>query len=80
LILFAAPVKAQTDSLAIAATIHQFFQALRDGDTLQMKSLLHDSLVLGTTYRSKNDTPTIIYESPTALIEAIGYKGRSKME
>jgi hypothetical protein len=78
LILFAAPVKAQNDSLAITETIHQFFQALRDGDTLHMKSLLHDSLVLGTTYRSKNDDAIIIYESPAKLIEAIGSKGDQK--
>jgi len=60
--------------LEIKQTIETFFEGFHRGDTLLMKSVLADKVLLHTIFKNKQGTDQLVTEEITTLLKAIGNK------
>lgn len=67
--------QSQSDSSQIASTVIDFFEALREGNAEEMEALLHDSLVLCSTYRNGENEPKTIFESRSEFLNTVRSRG-----
>lgn len=71
-LLLTTVVLAQEDeNTKVKATIDTFFEGFHKGDTILMKSVMMDKMLLQTTYTSKEGINVLVSEEPEKLINAI---------
>ncbi len=61
----------QEEKKAVKATIDTFFEGFHKGDTLLMKSVMMDKILLQTTYTTKEGNNILVSEDASKLISAI---------
>lgn len=61
----------QEEKTAVKATIDTFFEGFHKGDTLLMKSVMMDKILLQTTYTTKEGNNILVSEDASKLISAI---------
>ena len=64
--------RSQDDSLEIRQVIEQFFDALRIGDTSELKKTIEPHLFLSTSGTARNGDPTFFIEEAEEFIESAG--------
>ncbi|MEP5338297.1 MAG: nuclear transport factor 2 family protein [Algibacter sp.] len=71
-ILITASVKAQVDEkYQVKATVDTFFEGFHKGDTVLMKSVMMDKILMQTTYRNKEGKAILVTDDPNKLLNAI---------
>ncbi|TYA71785.1 nuclear transport factor 2 family protein [Seonamhaeicola marinus] len=56
---------------AARATIETFFEGFHKGDTILMKSVMSDKLILQTAFRNKEGKDVLVSDSPDKILKAI---------
>ena len=71
-VLLTSVVFAQEDENAkVKATIDTFFEGFHKGDTILMKSVMMDKMLLQTTYTTQEGTNILVSEESSKLMSAI---------
>ena len=71
-VLLTSVVFAQEDENAkVKATINTFFEGFHKGDTILMKSVMMDKMLLQTTYKTKEGNNVLVSEESSKLMSAI---------
>jgi hypothetical protein len=71
-VLLTSVVFAQEDENAkVKATIDTFFEGFHKGDTILMKSVMMDKMLLQTTYKTKEGNNVLVSEESLKLMSAI---------
>ena len=71
-VLLTSVVFAQEDENAkVKATINTFFEGFHKGDTILVKSVMMDKMVLQTTYKTKEGNNVLVSEESSKLMSAI---------
>jgi len=71
-VLLTSVVFAQEDENAkVKATINTFFEGFHKGDTILVKSVMMDKMLLQTTYKTKEGNNVLVSEESSKLMSAI---------
>jgi len=71
-VLLTSVVFAQEDENAkVKATINTFFEGFHKGDTILVKSVMMDKMLLQTTYKTKEGNHVLVSEESSKLMSAI---------
>ena len=71
-VLLTSVVFAQEDEKAkVKATINTFFEGFHKGDTILVKSVMMDKMLLQTTYKTKEGNNVLVSEESSKLMSAI---------
>ncbi len=57
---------------AVKNTIKTFFEGFHKGDTILMKSVMMDKVIMQTAYKNKEGKDILVTDEPGALVKAIG--------
>jgi len=61
----------QDDKLLAKETIDTFFEGFHKGDTLVMRSVLGENVIMQTAYRNKEGKSVLVTSKPNAILNAI---------
>ncbi|MFH4965473.1 nuclear transport factor 2 family protein [Gaetbulibacter sp. M235] len=71
-IVLTSTLYAQDDeTIKVKAAVDTFFEGFHKGDTILMKSVMMDKILLQTTYTNKEGKNVLVTEEPSKLINAI---------
>jgi len=64
---------AQTDAKTdVKKTIETFFEGFHKGDTVLMKSVMMDKMIVQTAFKNKEGKDMLVTDTPSKLLNAIG--------
>lgn len=73
LLMFISSVKAQdTATEDVKKTIETFFEGFHKGDTVLMRSVMMDKVLMQTAFKNKEGKDILVTDEPGKLIKAIG--------
>ncbi len=73
IILIVSSGNAQNDAKAdVKKTIETFFEGFHKGDTILMKSVMMDKILMQTAFKNKEGKDILVTDQPGKLIKAIG--------
>jgi len=73
LIFFVSFAKAQSIAdEAVKKTIETFFEGFHKGDTILMKSVMMDKVIMQTAFKDKEGKDNLVTDEPGKLVKAIG--------
>jgi len=61
----------EDETIKVKAAVDTFFEGFHKGDTILMKSVMMDKMLLQTTYKNKEGNNILVSEEPSKLIQAI---------
>lgn len=78
-IVLTSTIYAQDDeAIKVKAAVNTFFEGFHKGDTLLMKSVMMDKILLQTTYTNKEGKNVLVAEESSKLINSIANKSNDQ--